>query len=208
MIGVVLQDDQLLAGSIADNICFFAPQPDRALIEQCARLAAIHDEIVAMPMGYESLVGDMGSSISGGQKQRILLARALYRRPRILLLDEATSHLDIALERAVNTRSAQLSITRIVDRPPSGDDPLGATRDHAAKGGRIESDERIDPERAGGDDAEPQRLTGDRAESRRRRCAAGLAGHAALTSGHAPWRTPQPDRRCARLSGSGRAVRS
>lgn len=114
VIGVVLQDDQLLAGSIADNICFFAPQPDRAWIEQCARQAAIHDEVVAMAMGYESLVGDMGSSISGGQKQRILLARALYRRPKILLLDEATSHLDVALERAVNQAISQTPITRIV----------------------------------------------------------------------------------------------
>ncbi|MDE1959753.1 MAG: ATP-binding cassette domain-containing protein, partial [Xanthomonadaceae bacterium] len=68
----------------------------------------------AMPMGYHSLVGDMGSSLSGGQKQRVLLARALYRRPRILLLDEATSHLDVAREREVNAAIARLHITRII----------------------------------------------------------------------------------------------
>ncbi len=143
IIGVVLQDDQLLAGSIADNICFFAPQPDRGLIEQCARLAAIHDEIVAMPMGYESLVGDMGSSVSGGQKQRILLARALYRRPKILLLDEATSHLDVALEKAVNRAVGNTKITRIVvaHRPET---IRSAKRVITLRDGRVFSDIRVD----------------------------------------------------------------
>ena len=81
-IGAVMQEDQLLSGSIADNICFFDPAFDQERMIECARLAGIHDEIMAMPMAYNSLIGDMGSSLSGGQKQRVLLARALYRQPR------------------------------------------------------------------------------------------------------------------------------
>ena len=74
--------------------------PDRSQIEHCARLAVIHDEITQMPMGYETLIGDMGSTLSGGQKQRIILARALYKKPKILFLDEATAHLDTKIGRA------------------------------------------------------------------------------------------------------------
>jgi ATP-binding cassette subfamily B protein RaxB len=114
MIGTVMQDDQLFAGSIADNICFFDAEPDFAWIEECARLAAVHEEIEAMPMGYHTLVGDMGASISGGQKQRILLARALYKRPQVLLLDEATSALDVDHERLVNQAIRQLELTRVI----------------------------------------------------------------------------------------------
>ena len=79
----------------------------------CAQMAGIHDEIMAMPMGYNSLIGDMGSSLSGGQKQRVLLARALYKNPKILFLDEGTAHLDIEKEREINERLRHLSITRI-----------------------------------------------------------------------------------------------
>jgi ATP-binding cassette subfamily B protein RaxB len=114
MIGTVMQDDQLLAGSIADNICFFDLERDLAWLTECARMAAIHDDIQAMPMRYDTLIGDMGAAISGGQKQRILLARALYKKPSILLLDEATSHLDVALERAVNAVVGSLKITRVI----------------------------------------------------------------------------------------------
>ncbi len=114
MVGAVLQDDQLFAGSIADNISFFDPDAMPPRVEAVARLAAVHDDIAAMPMGYGSLIGDMGSALSGGQKQRILLARALYRRPRILLLDEATSHLDVARERQVNDAVRELRLTRII----------------------------------------------------------------------------------------------
>ncbi|AOJ03774.1 ABC transporter [Burkholderia mayonis] len=113
-IGCVMQDDILFAGSIADNICFFDLDPDQARIEEAARLAQIHDDIAAMPMGYQSLVGDMGSSLSGGQCQRVLLARALYRRPDILVLDEATSHLDVARELAINEAVGAMPITRIL----------------------------------------------------------------------------------------------
>lgn len=114
MIGTVMQDDQLFAGSIADNISFFDAGADADWIEQCARVAAVHEEIEAMPMGYHTLIGDMGASISGGQKQRILLARALYKRPRILFLDEATSALDVDREREVNQAIRHLEITRVV----------------------------------------------------------------------------------------------
>jgi ATP-binding cassette, subfamily B, bacterial CvaB/MchF/RaxB len=114
MIGTVMQDDQLFAGSITDNISFFELQPDAAWVEECARIAAVHDEIEAMPMGYHTLIGDMGASISGGQKQRILLARALYKRPKILFLDEATSALDVDREREVNQAIRQLDLTRVI----------------------------------------------------------------------------------------------
>ncbi|MQA21691.1 peptidase domain-containing ABC transporter [Rugamonas rivuli] len=114
MVGTVLQDDVLFAGSIADNISFFDPQVDQQWVEECAQMAAIAPEIEGMPMGYRTLVGDMGTVLSGGQKQRVLLARALYKRPRILFLDEATSHLDIDKEYEVNAAVKALDITRII----------------------------------------------------------------------------------------------
>lgn len=113
-ISYVSQDDQLLAGTIAENIAFFAERIDMERVHKCARWACVHDEIVATPMGYESLVGDMGSSLSGGQKQRVLIARALYRKPRILVLDEATAHLDVDNEQAIIATLSSLTITRIV----------------------------------------------------------------------------------------------
>jgi ATP-binding cassette, subfamily B, bacterial CvaB/MchF/RaxB len=113
-LGVVMQEEPLFSGSIADNISFFSAAPDMAWLQQCARVASVHDEIEAMPMGYHTLIGDMGTAISAGQKQRVLLARALYKRPQILLLDEATSALDIERERNVNQAVRQLALTRVM----------------------------------------------------------------------------------------------
>ncbi len=112
-VGAVMQEDQFLSGSIVDNICFFDHSFDMEWIMECCRTACIHDEIMAMPMTYNSLIGDMGGALSGGQKQRILLARALYRRPRILVLDEGTAHLDVDVERRINENLRRLAITRI-----------------------------------------------------------------------------------------------
>jgi ATP-binding cassette subfamily B protein RaxB len=109
-----MQDDQLLSGSIADNVCFFDETFDLEHMVRCAELAGIHDEICHMPMAYNSLIGDMGTSLSGGQKQRVLLARALYRRPRLLFMDEGTSHLDLAIERQVNAAIKSLGLTRVI----------------------------------------------------------------------------------------------
>jgi len=113
-ISAVMQDDTLLAGSIADNISFFDPQPNYLKIEQCAHLSAIHDDINKMTMGYNSLVGDMGANLSGGQIQRLLLARALYQSPCVLFLDEATSHLDKDNEAKISEQIQHLPITRIM----------------------------------------------------------------------------------------------
>ena len=137
--GAVMQEDQLFAGSIADNICFFEQQYDQARVERAACLAAVHEEIMSMPMAYHGLIGDMGSSLSGGQKQRLLLARALYREPKLLFLDEATSHLDVANERVVNEAVKGLELTKVIvaHRPET---IASADRVPTMHGGRVMQD--------------------------------------------------------------------
>ncbi|APV49568.1 ABC transporter [Betaproteobacteria bacterium GR16-43] len=144
LVGTVMQDDQLFAGSIADNVSFFDPAPSQEAIERCARLAAVHEDIAAMPMAYNTLIGDMGAALSGGQRQRILLARALYKQPRILFLDEATSALDVQKERAVNEAIKALKLTRIViaHRPET---IASAGRVIVLQGGRVSQDLRQVP---------------------------------------------------------------
>lgn len=113
-IGSVMQNDVLLSGSILDNISFFDESVDTDRIEECAKLASIHDEIQSLPMAYHTLIGDIGTLLSGGQVQRVLLARAFYQQPRVLVLDEATSNLDIANEEKINNIISSMSQTRII----------------------------------------------------------------------------------------------
>jgi ATP-binding cassette subfamily B protein RaxB len=113
-IGVVLQDDQLFVGTLEDNISFFDPQHDPAHVRECARLAGIADDIEAMPMQYNTIVGSLGVALSGGQKQRVLLARALYRRPEVLFLDEAFDQLDLAREREITDRLKTLGMSMVI----------------------------------------------------------------------------------------------
>jgi ATP-binding cassette, subfamily B, bacterial CvaB/MchF/RaxB len=113
-IGVVMQEDDLFTGSIAENIAFFDPEVEMGRVISAAQTAMIHEEVMNMPMKYESLIGDMGSALSGGQKQRIMLARALYRKPKILFMDEGTTHLDVRTEHMINDSIDGLGITRII----------------------------------------------------------------------------------------------
>lgn len=139
LVGTVMQDDPLFAGSIADNVSFFDPSPNQEAIERCTRLAAVHEDIAAMPMGYHTLIGDMGAALSGGQRQRLLLARALYKQPRMLFLDEATSALDVQRERLVNEAIQSLQLTRILiaHRPET---IASASRVIVLQGGRVMQD--------------------------------------------------------------------
>jgi ATP-binding cassette subfamily B protein RaxB len=114
VLGTVFQDDQLFSCSIYDNIAMNDVEATPEKVEEAARLACVHDDIMRMPMGYQTLVGGMGATLSGGQKQRVLLARALYKKPRFLLLDEYTSHLDFDTEHHVQQRINALGSGRFI----------------------------------------------------------------------------------------------
>lgn len=133
-IGSVTQDDCLYAGSLAENIAFFDPEIDMEKVFDAARLASIHDDILRMPLGYESVVGDMGSALSGGQKQRVLLARALYGKPAVLFIDEGTAHLDAAAEAAVMAAIKELPITRIISAHRAGAASMASRLLHVSQG--------------------------------------------------------------------------
>ena len=113
-IGAVMQDDQLFVGTIEDNISFFDTEHDPQRVRECARAAMIDEEIMAMPMQYNTIVGSLGMALSGGQKQRVLLARALYRKPQVLFLDEAFDQLDVALERRISSSLGQHPIAVVI----------------------------------------------------------------------------------------------
>jgi ATP-binding cassette, subfamily B, bacterial len=111
--GVVLQESVLFSGSIRSNIALSDPTMSVGRVVEAARIAAIHDDIVAMPMGYDTFVAEGGSALSGGQRQRLAIARAVAHSPAILLLDEATSHLDVETERAVARNLQALACVQI-----------------------------------------------------------------------------------------------
>jgi ATP-binding cassette subfamily B protein RaxB len=113
-IAYVAQDDALFSGSIMDNIAFFDRSPDMNKVVAAAKSAVIHDDIMKMPMRYNTLVGDMGSSLSGGQKARVLIARALYGKPSVIAIDEGSAHLDVETERLLNRSLDSLGMTRIL----------------------------------------------------------------------------------------------
>ncbi len=188
VVGAVMQEDQLFAGTIAENIAFGDASPDMARAEAAARMASIHADIAAMPMGYHSLVGDMGTTLSGGQKQRVVIARALYRNPRILLLDEATSHLDVERERLVNDTIGELKITRLIiaHRPET---IASSDRVLVMQGGRIVREFR--PRR---DAAVPPSTAGAAAWTRNIRCSAPKWPKPAARAG---WATSRWRSRCA-----------
>ncbi|HEU0132027.1 MAG TPA: peptidase domain-containing ABC transporter [Mycobacteriales bacterium] len=112
--GVVTQDPYLFATSLRDNIAFGDPGMSLDQVREAARVACVDDDIMAMPLKYDTVLSDAGASLSGGQRQRVALARALASRPRVLLLDEATSHLDAVTESAVHANLADIGCTTVV----------------------------------------------------------------------------------------------
>lgn len=113
-VGCVMQDDKLFSGSLRENICCFSVSVDEDWMIKCAKASYIYEYIISLPMGFDTLVGELGDGLSGGQKQRIFIARALYRKPSVLFLDEATSALDHTSEQYVNNAIKSMDITRII----------------------------------------------------------------------------------------------
>jgi ATP-binding cassette subfamily B protein len=107
-VGFVQQETVLFRGTVRDNIALSGDQPANADIERAARLAGAHEFIEALPLGYDTMIGEGGIRLSGGQRQRIVIARALLNNPRILLFDEATSALDTESERIVQRNMAEM----------------------------------------------------------------------------------------------------
>ncbi len=140
-IATVLQDDYLFKGSILDNITFFDRVPDYAFAQQCAKLACIHDVIEKMPMSYETLIGEMGSSLSQGQQQRVLLARALYQKKPLLILDEGTAHLDEVTEKNVLKNLKRIGATVLMTAHKSSLAEFGTRIWHVTPGGNIDQSE-------------------------------------------------------------------
>jgi len=113
-VSAVMQDDQLFVGTIEDNISFFDTEHDPTRVRESAKAAMIDEEIMAMPMQYNTIVGSLGMALSGGQKQRVLLARALYRNPKVLFLDEAFDQVDLVLERRISSSLSNKSLSIVL----------------------------------------------------------------------------------------------
>lgn len=111
---VVLQDDHLLTGTLAENLTFFDPAPDMVRLEACAGRVGLDALLAELPLGWQTRLGESGTGLSGGQRQRLLLARALYAQPDALFMDEGTAHLDAASARQIAALLESLTMTRMI----------------------------------------------------------------------------------------------